>query len=255
MGTVSFGAPMRIQEVKADGDDWEVSGYASTFGNVDLGFDVVLPGAFDKTLADGHRIGFLHSHDPRLVLGVPKKLKADKKGLFGQFKISKTTLGNDTRQLLMDGAFGGFSIGYSTIDAEFSQNGDVRQLKEVELFEVSVVALPMNPEAVVTGVKDYLARLGVSDELTMAEKTRALCDALTTLIRDTRGLADSRPLNESKRQELEALLETFSGMDDVRSSLKALLAATPVSRVNTRRLLYELAERRTRFAPILKEQI
>jgi HK97 family phage prohead protease len=233
-----------------------VSGYCSTFGNVDLGFDVVMPGAFQRTLADGHKVGFFHSHDPRLVLGVPKTLKEDKSGLFGRFKISKTTLGQDTRQLLMDGAFGGFSIGYSTIDADFTESGEVRRLKEVELHEVSVVAMPMNPEAVVTGVKDYLAQLGITDDMTLAEKARILGDTLGKLLSDTSGLVkDGRPLNQTKRQELQALLEMFSGLDDVRSELKTMLSAAPVSRVSARRTLYELAQARARLAPILKETI
>jgi HK97 family phage prohead protease len=252
--SITFGAPIKVQEVKAVGDEWLVEGYASTFNDVDLGFDVVMPGAFDKTLADGHRIGFLHSHDPRLVLGKPKSLKVDRRGLFGRFAISKTTLGQDTRQLLMDDAIGGFSIGYFAKEFTFSDGGNVRQLKEIELIEVSVVSMPLNPAAVVTGVKDYLARMGISDELTLAEKARALSDALARLLSDTRGLCkDDRPLNESKRQELEVLREMFSGLDDVRSDLAALLAAAPAGRVASRRVFYDLAASRKRLAHILTE--
>lgn len=219
--SMKYGAPIQIKEFKADGDDWLVSGYASTFGNVDLGYDVVMPGAFKNTLASGRRVSFLHSHDPRLVLGRPVKLKEDKAGLFGEFKISKTQLGQDTRELLMDDALGGFSIGYSAKDYDFSENGDVRQLKEIELYEVSVVAMPMNEQAVVTNVKDYWPGM------TLVEKAAALHDALAQLTGDLQDVsqAGDRPLNQTKRQEIEALLETFSGLDDVRTKLSQLLAA------------------------------
>lgn len=251
---MKYGMPIQITEIKAAGDDWLVEGYASTFGNVDLGYDVVMPGAFDRTLADGHKISFLHSHDPRLVLGIPKKLKQDKKGLFGSFKISKTTLGADTRELLMDDAMGGFSIGYATKDADLTEGG-VRQLLEIELYEVSLVSMPMNPKAIITNVKDYLASIGVSPDMTLAEKAAALQDGLAKLIEDTTAVVSSadRPLSNTKRQELTELLEMFSGMDAVRSDLQSVLAAAPLSRVGAKRTLYELSERRSRLAHILTE--
>lgn len=250
---IKFGAPIQVQEFKAAGDDWIVEGYASTYGNVDQGFDVVMPGAFDKTLDDGHRISFLHSHDPRMVLGKPKSLKSDKKGLFGRFMISKTTLGQDTRQLLMDDAMGGFSIGYWTKEAEFTDNGQVRQIYEVELVEVSIVSMPMNEEAVITGVKDYYSILGIEPEMTLAEKARALTESVQKLLSDTTAVIseDGRTLSNIKRQELIKLLETFSGLDAVRSDLKSVLAAAPI--VSSRRIQYELNERRKRMAHLLKE--
>lgn len=254
--SIHFGAPVQVQEIKAAGDDWIVEGYASTFGNVDLGYDVVMPGAFDGTLSDGHKISFLHSHDPRLVLGTPQKLKADKKGLFGQFKISKTTLGADTRQLLLDEAMGGFSIGYGTKEANFTEGG-VRQLLDLELYEVSLVSMPMNPQAIITNVKDYLSLIGVRDDMTLAEKCHALSGGLNKLLSDTTAVIGSaeRPLSNIKRQELTELLATFAGMDAVRSELTTVLAAAPLSQVSSKRTLYELSQARKRMARILQEQI
>lgn len=153
---LTFGAPLPIADIKALGDgEYRVSGYASTFGNVDLGNDVVMPGAFDRTLKDGHKIRFLAHHRPDQVLGVPEHLKVDKKGLFGQWKIVPTQLGEETYQLLKAGALDSFSIGYVVKDSEFADNGEVRQLKDIELLECSVVSIPMNPEAVVTAVKQW----------------------------------------------------------------------------------------------------
>lgn len=254
---MKFGAPIQIQEIKAAGDEWIVEGYASTFNDVDLGYDVVMPGAFDKTLGDGHKISFLHSHDPRLVLGKPNKLRPDKKGLHGEFKISKTQLGEDTRQLLMDDAMGGFSIGYAAVDYEFAEAGDVRKLKEIELYEVSVVAMPMNPKAIITNVKDYLTIIGIDPDMTLAEKAEALTDSLNQLLSDTKQLVDGidQPLSVKKRQELTELLEMFSGMDAVRSDLTSVLAAAPTRKASTRRTLFELSEARKRLDHVLKETI
>lgn len=250
--SIHFGAPCQVQEIKAAGDDWIVEGYASTFNNLDLGFDVVMPGAFDDSLADGRKISFLHSHDPRLVLGIPKKLKTDKKGLFGQFKISKTQLGTDTRQLLLDDAMGGFSIGYASQESSYTEGG-VRQLQKIDLFEVSLVAMPMNPQAIVTNVKDYLTIIGIHPDMTLAEKAHALNEGLQKLLSDTTAVIGSteRTLSQTKRQELTELLATFAGLDAVRSDLTTVLTAAPISQVSAKRTRYELAEARKRLAYIL----
>jgi HK97 family phage prohead protease len=241
---LEFASPIPIAEFKADGDDWEVSGYVSIFNNVDMGRDIVRPGAFTKSLQSGRKVRFLYSHDPRAVLGVPKELKEDNKGLFGRFKISKTRLGEETHQLLKDGAIDSFSFGYSALDYSFN-NDDTRELKAIEIHEASLVAMPMNPDAIVTHFKEYL---------TLASKTSTITSELSTLMNDLRGLTDkSRPLSEKKRQELMELLETFSGLDAVRSELQSILSAAPSSLVNSHRIKYQLAEIRKRHPDLFKE--
>lgn len=251
-GGLEYGRPLPILEVKEAGEEWWVEGYPSTFGNVDLGDgfrrDTVLPGAFAKTLKSGPKVRFLLSHDPRLVLGVPKRLKEDSKGLFGRLKISQTQLGADTRQLLLDGALDSFSIGYRAIKWEMEAE-DIRILKEIELYEISLVPVPMNPEALVTGVKQYL---------TLADRTRQLQAEVADLLNDLRGLAEQpdHPLSETKRQEIAALLETFSGLDAVRSDLHTILANAQARRlVGPRLTAYQLAQARQRLASkhIIKE--
>lgn len=251
--SIKFGLPIHILELKAAGDDWVVEGYASTFGNADLGNDVVMPGAFDRTLADGSKKRFLHSHDPRMVLGVPTLMKVDKTGLFTRNKISKTRLGEETRQLVMDGAMDSFSIGYAAAKVDFVDNGAIRQLKDIDLYEISLVSMPMNEAAIVTGVKDYLSLLGITSDATLAEKAHALSEGLNQLLSDTRQLVGSadRSLTQTKRQELTELLEMFSGLDAVRSDLTSVLAAAPTVRASGKRALYELTQARARLAHIL----
>jgi HK97 family phage prohead protease len=242
---IEFASPIPIMELKTDGDDWEVSGYVSIFNTIDLGKDMVCPGAFAKSLKSGRKVRFLYSHDPRSVLGVPKELKEDNKGLFGRFKISRTRLGEETHQLLKDGAIDSFSFGYQASDYSYNVD-DVRELKTIELYEASLVAMPMNADAVVTNFKEYL---------TMASKTSSFTAELSTLLNDMRELTDkSRPLSETKRKELAELLETFSGLDAVRSNLTVLLTATqPAGLVSSKLIAHQLAEARKRLANILQE--
>jgi HK97 family phage prohead protease len=148
---IQYGLAFPVHEVKATGDAWTVEGYASTYGNVDQGGDVVLRGAFDDTLKSDRRVRFLLGHDQTKPLGSPLDLHSDEKGLWGKFKISKTSIGHDVHEWLMDGALDSFSIGYIPTDVEF--DGDVRLLKGINLLETSLVAIPMNDQALVTGVK------------------------------------------------------------------------------------------------------
>jgi hypothetical protein len=242
---LEYSKPIQIAELKASGEDeWTVEGYASTFGNVDDGEDMVMKGAFTDTLKSGPKVRFLMSHDPRLVLGLPKKLKEDSKGLFGSLKISKTQLGSDTHQLLLDGAIDSFSIGYRA--REWDIVDEVRRLKKIELYEISLVPIPMNREAAVTNVKE---------NGTLADQIQANIEGLQQLITGIRGLVDKdRPLNEAKRQELLELLETFSGLDDVRSNLQSVLTVKSSGLVEVRRVKCHLAELRKRLPELTNKE-
>lgn len=131
-----------------------VSGYASVFGNVDDGGDVVEPGAFAESIADGvGRVKILALHnDCWLPVGRPMVLREDTKGLYFEAKISDTSLGRDVKTLLRDRVLTEFSIGYDPIEFEYDAAG-VRHLRKVKLWEISVVTWAMNPEATVTDYK------------------------------------------------------------------------------------------------------
>lgn len=133
-----------------------VTGYFAAFNNVDLGGDLIEPGAFAKTIAErgpqaANRIQFLNQHDTWQNLGKPQVLKEDSYGLYHESKISQTTLGKDALILLEDGVLDSFSIGYR-VTTENTVN-EVNHLKEIYLYEGSLVTFPMNESAVVTGVK------------------------------------------------------------------------------------------------------
>ncbi len=241
---IEFGNPIPIMEFKSDGNDWEVAGYVSIFNNVDLGKDIVRPGAFTKSLKSGRKIRFLYSHDPRSVLGVPKELKEDNKGLYGRFKISKTRLGEETHQLLVDGAIDSFSFGYSAADYMINDD-DTRELKVIDLYEASLVAMPMNPAAIVTDFKDYF---------TLIDKINKVKAELDQLNNELRGLVDKdHPLTNAKQQEIMELLEMFSGMDAVRSDFQSLLTARPSSLVDSHRIKYQMAQIKLRHPEIFQE--
>jgi len=142
-----------LEDLKSRGDDgWSFSGYASTFGNVDEGGDVVLRGAFTNTIAQ-RMPRLLWQHDMSEPIGKVMQLKEDDRGLHGDFLISRTTRGHDAYVLLKDGAIDSMSIGYIPEDQEFDDVHSVRKLKTVDLLEISLVSIPMNEEARITAVK------------------------------------------------------------------------------------------------------
>ena len=101
-----------------------VCGYASSFNVVDDGNDMVLPGAFTKTIAEQGpgsrqpRIKWLYQHDSTQILGIPHVLKEDGFGLYFEAKIANTTLGRDVLALYEAGIITEHSIGYETVEAE-----------------------------------------------------------------------------------------------------------------------------------------
>jgi HK97 family phage prohead protease len=182
--SVQYSHPVPIAEIKAASDgSWEVSGLISTFGGVDLGGDTILRGAFDETLASGRKVKFLFAHDQSQVLGTALSLKAEDRGLFGRFKISRTRLGEDVHTLLKDGALDSFSIGYFPEEFEFDPDTGTRLLKKIDLLEASVVAIPMNPDAIVTSVKS---------RLTMDEEAQAVLGSLKSFVDRCSDLASLR---------------------------------------------------------------
>ena len=130
------------------------SGYGAVFGNIDNGGDIIEPGAFTKALAAGwERVKILALHnDCWLPIGKPLELREDENGLFLKAKISDTSMGKDIKVLLRDGVLNELSIGYDPVVFEFDEDR-IRHLKEVTLWEISVVTWAMNPEATVTDYK------------------------------------------------------------------------------------------------------
>jgi HK97 family phage prohead protease len=147
-------------DAKAVKDDGTFEGYASTFGNVDSGYDCVMPGAFTKSLLErpAPRIKMLWQHDKTQPIGIWTDAAEDSKGLFVKGALLlKTQKGADCYEFMKSGVIDSMSIGFRTMEADFTQSG-VRQLKEVGLFEVSMVTFGMNDQAVVTTVKEFNPR-------------------------------------------------------------------------------------------------
>lgn len=160
-------APIEIKEAKADGS---FTGYAAVFNNVDLGRDVIMPGAFTsmKHTRDGMVRIAMH-HDLKRLAG-KARVEQDDHGLRveGQLTLGVSYV-RDAYELMKSGVLDGLSVGFNIPpggatweerDADY-----VRIIKEAELWEFSLVPFGMNPEALVdtvkaaTTIRDFEAQL------------------------------------------------------------------------------------------------
>jgi HK97 family phage prohead protease len=172
--------PMKLKhksfalEIKADGDDRTVEGWASTFGNKDSGNDIIIAGAFAKSLSQ-RPPKMLWQHDTNELLGVWDVAKETEKGLYVKGRFADTPRGNEAYTLAKMGALDSMSIGYSTVDASYDYDTGIRTLKELELWEVSLVTFPMNDQATITMVKAAAEDIDAAYDL--LEQASGICDA------------------------------------------------------------------------------
>lgn len=146
-------AGLALDEVALDGT---FSGYASLFGEIDLGKDAVERGAFARSLrtrgASGIRM--LFQHDPAQPIGKWLSIAEDRRGLAVRGRLSAgTARGREVLELMRDGALDGLSIGYRTLRARREAGSGTRRILEADLWEISVVTFPMLPGARVAQVK------------------------------------------------------------------------------------------------------
>jgi len=147
-------------EIKDADSNGMIRGYASTFGNIDQGMDVVDKGAFKKSIKESKGLWpILADHDPTKQVGWNLRAEEDDKGLYVEGKLDLNVQSAREKYSLAktameNGAKMGLSIGYMTIKAEPDREKPmVRRLKELKMFEYSIVTFPMNTAAMITQMK------------------------------------------------------------------------------------------------------
>lgn len=179
-------APALEVEVKAAGDGW-IEGYASTFGGKpDRSGDIVAKGAFARTLAEHAREGttpaMLWSHQIEVPIGRWTAMHEDREGLYVAGKINlKTARGREAFEHIAAGDAGAFSIGYLIQEGGRKYNGDGSfTLIDVDLVEVSIVAVPANPRARIATVKSLSGKGELVDLLHDAGLSKAAAIKVAT---------------------------------------------------------------------------
>jgi HK97 family phage prohead protease len=175
--------------IDADENAGIIKGYASIFGNKDSDNDIIMKGAYKKTLSENsERVKYLYQHDMALPIGKMQELYEDEKGLMFVAKIAQTQLGKDVIELMKAGIITENSVGILPLKGK-EQSG-YREITEVKLYEISAVTLAANDQAKILDVKgnvdvnklskryDNLSKLlkkgNISDEMGFAIEAEVL---------------------------------------------------------------------------------
>lgn len=228
---------IKAETVDIDGGKGIVSGYFSAFDNRDSDGDIIVKGAYDKTIEENGpgsanpRIQHLWQHDSRQPLGRPQELKEDDKGLFFRTQISKTSWGNDVIQLYTDGVINEHSVGINILQTERVDESTQRVL-EVKMWEGSSVTWGANEATPTTGIKsledmeakDLIKRMDLLDKTlhrgSLQDETYQLIEieykqivsiVQTLLLKAQEPLPGSTPKQDKKPSvgEIGELLDNF----------------------------------------------
>lgn len=149
-------------EMKAD-ENGIIEGYFSTYDKEPDSYgDIIEPGAFTETIKKreetGHPFPLCFNHDFSAVIGAVDSIEDTEKGPYIKAHFLDTQQAQDVRKMLLSGAIYQFSFAYDVLEArrpteEEKKLGIWTVLEKLEVFEISVVTVPANQNAVATEVK------------------------------------------------------------------------------------------------------
>ena len=131
-------------------DEGCFAGYASVFDRLDESGDIVLRGAFRRSLKKRgrERVRMLFQHDPKEPIGLWETVREDGVGLWAEGRLIPGVPRADAlRRLIEKRAIDGLSIGFRTTRATREAGSGHRRLWAIELWEISIVTFPMLAEA------------------------------------------------------------------------------------------------------------
>jgi HK97 family phage prohead protease len=144
--------------IETDSENYILTGLASTFGNIDLVNDVVMPGAFKESLVE-RAPKILWQHQGWEPVGIAEvgenSTRETSEGLMLKALLPKADTFVSGRAIpqIKVGSIDSLSIGFRAIEWSCDEKSGIRLLQKVDLREVSLVTFPVNEQALITGVK------------------------------------------------------------------------------------------------------
>jgi len=194
--------PFEVKATAEENNIFTFEGYASTFNNIDHGDDVVIRGAFSNSLAKNSQVPILWQHQMSEVIGVSVQLYEDDKGLFikGNLPKDDTLVSGRIIPQMKVGSIKEMSIGFFTKNYDMAKDG-IRLLKEIDLFEVSLVTKAMNSRALVTGFKSFETLRDI--EQTLKDNGFSNTEA-KTLISKIKEFSSQRDASQDNQRDADA---------------------------------------------------
>lgn len=151
-----------FQVNKFDVSKGAVTAVVTSFKNLDVVNDRILPGALDDYLKGfGGGLPMLFQHTSNEIIGVWNKLSIEGDKVIGNGQIfSEVSKGSDTMVLMSKGLIGATSIGFTSSDYDKNEDGGI-DFKKIELKEISMVMKPANPKAQVISAKNDEGRIDI----------------------------------------------------------------------------------------------
>lgn len=201
--------PLEIKEITEEG---RFRGYGAVFDVIDYYDDEIVRGAFAKSIAEKIPI-MLWQHDSAEPIGVYESIQEDDIGLWIEGRLLlDLEKGREAYILLKNQAIRGLSIGFlpTLWEWENRENRRIRVLKEIDLWEVSLVTFPANPKALVDDVKSIKTIRDVEDTLRDAGFSRTEAKALIAACKSAQRDADDR---EEEIKAAQKLLNLMKGQN------------------------------------------
>lgn len=188
LGINSFRSiPINLDSSKFEVDENRViKGYGIVWGEKNMHGEIVLKGATQNSLnargigATKNKIAFLKHHRLDQPIARFIKLEEDDYGLYFEAEIIKTTLGDETIEEIRSGVLVQLSYGFNYVwdKTEYDSNTDAYILREIVLYEVSLVTLGSDSNAQLRTFSEY-------------QKTEILKDVSVEHLRTIINLANS----------------------------------------------------------------
>jgi HK97 family phage prohead protease len=218
---MNFQVKSNFELKDADEKTGIVTGYASIFGNIDSDKDMIMPGAFTKTIAERGpgtpkpRIKHLWQHDSWQPIGVPVMMKEDERGLYFETKFGSDQFSQDKLKQHIDGIITELSIGYNTIKKEDSKDDkgiEFRKLTELKLWEYSSVTWGAN------SLTEIVSAKGESKDI-LAELNKRI-ESLNKALKNGKYSDETCEQFESELNKIQAIIKSLEIQEPVITTLK-----------------------------------
>ena len=210
---------------KSEGDAGTISGYFSTYDRIPDSYgDVIAKGAFTETIQkrkeSGHPFPLCWNHDLNMIIGSvnPEDIEDTDKGPLMTASFFNSELAQEKREIVKSGVVFQFSFAYDVLEAgptELEDGTKANELRKLDLFEVSIVPIPANQNAVMTEVKAG-RRNSKSDEDKIKQAIALLQSVLDTEDSDdgedepeANGAPEERRASNPKKDDLLAYIKNM----------------------------------------------
>ena len=144
------------------GANGSIRGYFSIYATdrADSYGDVCKYGCFAETIKERERIGkpfpLCYNHDLNQIIGAVTFIEERKQGAYFEAMFFDTPEAQHIRELIKSGVVYQLSFAYSILDSgrvQLTDGTSARELRKLNLHEISVVPVPAEPRSVITDVK------------------------------------------------------------------------------------------------------